>query len=285
MSKFDDFYNTHVNKAWNKYGQQSVSTYTEWYEPYGGQCVSLIMTYLRYLFPNQVKSSYGNAIDFWTGRSWNGILDLCISVSNAQGGDIVISAGSLPQYGHIWIYKDGQALSQNVLDDPRARMYPISWQGDIYGILRPKTPVTQTVAEPVVKPISKEKDGSVYRLYNASNGDHLYTVDHSEAVACQKAGWKSEGVAWVSPSEGIAVMRLCNPYNGVHHYTTNDSERATLISLGWEGEGVAFYSGGDEPIYRMYNPNSGSHVLTAQTSEHDDLTKAGWKCEDQPMRY
>lgn len=287
MNKFDEFYNTHVNKAWNKYGQQSMGAYTEWYEPYGGQCVSLIMTYLRYLYPNEVKSSYGNAIDFWTGRSWNGILELCTSVSNAQNGDIVISAGSLPQYGHIWIYKDGQAFSQNVLDDPRARLYPISWQGEIYGVLRPKnlTIQTQTVPEPVVKPIAKEKDNSVYRLYHDASGDHLYTLSHDEAVACQKAGWKYEGVGWIAPSKGDAVLRLVNPYNGVHHFTTDENEKAALIKLGWKSEGVAFHSGGTKVIYRMYNPNSGAHVLTAKDSEHNDLSKLGWKCEGQPMRY
>lgn len=284
MSKFNDFYNTHVNKSWTKYGQEYKGSLTQWSEPFGGQCVSLVMTYLRYLYGDKVHASYGNAINFWTNRGSNGIFELCSSVTSMQNGDIVVSAGSLPQYGHIWIYKDGMALSQNVLDDPRARLYPISWQGEIYGILRPKT-ITPTVTQPTVKPITKEKDGSVYRLYNASNGDHLYTIDHAEALECQKAGWKSEGVAWVSPSKGNPVLRLVNPFNGVHHFTLDENEKAALLKLGWKDEGTAFYSGGDKVIYRMYNPNSGAHVLTAQVLEHNGLSQLGWKCEGQPMRY
>ena len=169
------------------------------------------------------------------------------------------------------------ALSQNVLDDPRARLYPMNWQGEIYGILRPKSLTPKTVPTP--KPIVKEKDGSVYRLYNACNGDHLYTIDHSEALACQKEGWKSEGVAWVAPNKGHPVLRLVNPFNGVHHFTIDETEKAALLKLGRKDEGTAFYSGGDRVIYRMYNPNSRAYVLTAQASEHNGLSQLGWKCE------
>lgn len=281
MSKFDEFYQTHINKGWNKYGKEYAGTSTQWYEPFGGQCVSLIMTYLRFLFGDRVQNSYGNAIDFWTGRETNKILELCTAVSTPQDGDIVVSSGSLPQYGHIWIYKGGQAFSQNVLDDPRALLYPLSWQGQIYGVLRPKELTTQ----PTVKPIVKEKENSVYRLYNQASGDHLYTLSHDEAVACQKNGWKYESVGWVAPKDGELVMRLCNPFNGMHHYTANTGEIEGLKKLGWKLEGAAFRSGGKNPVYRMYNPNGGEHIFTASAKEHADLSNAGWVCEGVGFKF
>ena len=113
------------------------------------------------------------------------------------------------------------AWIQNVLDDPRTRLYPMRWQGKIYGVLRPKTLPSKAIQH-AVKPTAKEKDGSVYRLYNASNKDHLYTIDHSEALACQKEGWKFKGVAWIALNKGNPVLRLVNPFNEVHPFTIDE---------------------------------------------------------------
>lgn len=131
---------------------------------------------------------------------------------------------------------------------------------------------------------AKGEEGSVYRLYSPSNGDHLYTTNFEEAEALFKAGWTFEGVAWVSPKTGDPVWRL---YNGKHHhFTSNPEEKAMLEQIGWSSEGVALYSGGQgKPIYRLYNPNGGEHILTAKREEHDGLTKAGWYCEGQPITY
>lgn len=132
--------------------------------------------------------------------------------------------------------------------------------------------------EPTKKEPKEEAEGSVYRLYNPNNGDHLYTVDFNEAKAAQKAGWKYEGVGWVSKMEGHPVFRLISPA-GMHHFTVNENEKDHLVKLGWTLEGTAFYSDGGKTIYRMYNPNSGSHILTGSRKEHDALSKIGWYCE------
>lgn len=134
------------------------------------------------------------------------------------------------------------------------------------------------------KPIAKEKDGSVYRFYNSTTGDHLYTLSHDEAVSAQNNGWGYEGVGWISPKDGKAVYRLFNPNNGVHHYCF-EGEKDALVKAGWKAEGVAFKSGGDEPIYRLYNPNTGIHVLTASHKEHDSLVRIGWTCEGMDIRH
>lgn len=148
---------------------------------------------------------------------------------------------------------------------------------------------TQEAPKPVApkKPdlIKVAAEGSLYRLYNPNNGDHLLTLSNKEANNCQNAGWKYEGIAWVTPAKGDEVYRLVNPNNGYHHFALK-SERDALVKAGWRSEGHAFYSGGEgKSIYRMYNPNSGEHVLTTSSKEHDDLTKAGWKCESTKITY
>lgn len=141
MSKFDDFYNYAKGKVFDTNGNVSSWTTVNWNWAYDGQCVSLIKAYLKYL--GYGVKAYGNAIDFWTNRNGNGILNVCNVASSPQNGDIVVSAGGDPQYGHIFIYYNGQALTQNCCNNPRATVYPLSYQGTIYGYLRPKC-LTQT---------------------------------------------------------------------------------------------------------------------------------------------
>ncbi len=136
--------------------------------------------------------------------------------------------------------------------------------------------------KPVYTPIKKEKDQSVYRLYNKSTGDHLLTLDHKEAEAVHKAGWIYEGVAWIAPKEGDPVYRLY--IDGRHIFTLNPEEKKNLVLHGAADEGVAFRSGGPIEIWRLYNPHTGDHILTASRSEHDGLSKAGWYCEGQKLR-
>lgn len=136
MSKFDEFYTYAVGKVWDTYGNQSTSNVVQWDYPLAGQCVSLIKTYNKYL--GYGLKAYGNAMDYWVNRKSNGILNICNEVSTPKNGDIVISAGDDPRYGHIFIYKDGQAFTQNCCNNPRATLYPLSYQGTIYGYLRPK---------------------------------------------------------------------------------------------------------------------------------------------------
>lgn len=283
MTEIEAFFKSHNNKSWDKYGRLVETSFSQVAEPFAGQCVSLVKTYLIYLFgQDKVKGSYGDAKDYWLNRGSNGILQLCDAVDGFQDGDIVVSAGSDPRFGHIWIYYKGQAFSQNVCADPRALLWPLSYQGTVFGILRPRLPKQEPMKE--ITPVKEEKYGSVYRLYNPVNGDHLYTISFAEARACQSAGWEYEGVVWNAPSKGDSVYRLLNPNNRKHHYTTDSDESKALVDLGWIYEGVAFCSGGSRSIYRMYNPNGGEHIFTGLSEEHDALTKAGWKCEGQPLK-
>lgn len=136
MTVFDNFFAYAQGKVFNTYGNESSSTVVTGYPELAGQCVSLIKAYLKY--GGYGVKAYGDAIQYWTNRNNNGILNVCDVVSSPQNGDIVVSSGSDPRYGHIFIYCNGQAFTQNCYNNPKATLYPLSYQGTIYGYLRPK---------------------------------------------------------------------------------------------------------------------------------------------------
>ena len=122
----------------------------------------------------------------------------------------------------------------------------------------------------------------VYRLFNRSTGEHLYTFSYDEAVMLWNIGWRYEGYAWKSPlRSNTPVYRVYNPVSGEHHYTTSAYEKDLLCLGGWYYEGIAWYS--DDklrvPTYRLYNPNvpsAGSHHYTTSELERDSLIWSGW---------
>ena len=95
----------------------------------------------------------------------------------------------------------------------------------------------------------------VWRLYNPSTGEHIYTADAYEAqVLSTQRGWvhdfNGNQVWWARkplPSEKnpeYPVYRLYNPQGGTygHLFTTDENEREVLLATGdWQDEGVAWY--------------------------------------------
>ena len=127
-------------------------------------------------------------------------------------------------------------------------------------------------------------ENAVYRAYNSSNGEHLYTTNYEEFKVITKNGWNDEGIAFMSElkEKGQAVYRVYNPNNGLHHYTTDVNEKNALVSLGWNDEGVSFYTSKnpkDTPVYRVYNENDSNHHYTMDSNEALALISMGWKNE------
>ena len=147
MANFQDFYNQSYGKVYNTNGDICNASAVDWNgtNNLAGQCVSLIKGYLKW--GGCGVKAYGNAIQFWTGRSYNGILNYCDVASSPQNGDIVVSSGSDARYGHIFIYYNGQAFSQNVCSKPQALLWNLNLQGTIYGYLRPKFITTSNYSE------------------------------------------------------------------------------------------------------------------------------------------
>ena len=121
----------------------------------------------------------------------------------------------------------------------------------------------------------------MYRLYNATSGEHFYTGSIRERDDLVQAGWHYEGIAWSAPvTMGDPVYRLYNPNSGDHHYTMSATERDNVVAAGWIYEGVAWNSASASgvPIYRMYNPNAvtGIHHYTGSMEEVQHLESLGW---------
>lgn len=133
-------------------------------------------------------------------------------------------------------------------------------------------------AQPWTAPI---EGGNVYRCYNPSTGDHMYTTSEIEKDTLLKNGWLDEGIAWKSPKTGQGVFRFYNPSNGDHMYTTDFEEVTSMINQGWIFEGVNFVSNGSRAVYRIYNPYAtrGTHMFTKNSTENNMLRQAGWTYE------
>lgn len=148
--------------------------------------------------------------------------------------------------------------------------------------------VDEPVAPKLVanKPTGKKpavKYLNMFRLYNPNSGEHFYTSSQKELKTVCEAGWRYEGVGWVSPDSGAAVFRLYNPNAGDHHYTTSSRERDGLVRAGWRYEGIGWRSEGDDgtAVLRQYNPNAraGAHNFTVSPQEAKHLVAAGWRDE------
>lgn len=125
----------------------------------------------------------------------------------------------------------------------------------------------------------------LYRLYNETTGEHLFTPKEAEKNSLVAIGWKLEGAAGLIPAtDGDAVYRLYNPWTGEHHYTTATDEVKNLAKIGWKDEGVCFYSSRSTkrtPVYSLYNPNRTEfyHHYTAKLDEIEQNVRDGWKKE------
>ena len=134
-------------------------------------------------------------------------------------------------------------------------------------------------------------DTTLYRLYNANNGDHYYTANVIEAQFLQSIGWKNEtgtnGYKVVKSSVlGTAVYSVYNPNTGEHLLTASATEAEALKAAGWNwdnGEQAVFYApqGATKAVYRIYNPNTNgpAHHYAGQ-SEAAKVVSLGWKWDN-----
>ena len=142
----------------------------------------------------------------------------------------------------------------------------------------------QTTETTAAKTTPATSTVTMYRLYNASSGEHLYTASAKERSGLIKIGWRDEGVGWYAPSKSnTPVYRMYNPNSGDHHYCLTTQERDTLSGIGWRYEGVGWFSDDSKraPLYRQFNPNAtvGTHNYTYSKTENDSLVSVGWRAE------
>ena len=152
MGTSQEFQNYANGKVFNNRGQIMNINYVQVDEPYGGQCVSLIQGLMAWASKPCVARGHAKA--WWFNRASNGVLNYFDVVSGPpQNGDVGVSVGGDSRYGHIFIYWEGRALSQNVLGKPQALLWPLNYQGAVWGYLRPKfyTNVSAYIATQLIK--------------------------------------------------------------------------------------------------------------------------------------
>jgi hypothetical protein len=132
----------------------------------------------------------------------------------------------------------------------------------------------------------------LYRLYNAGNRHHFYTISASERDnAISTLGYADEGTAcYVFASDphvpgSTPMYKLYNTSTGDYFYTTSAGERDNAIAnFGYSDGGVACYVFssnvlGTSPLYRLYNPTTRDHFYTISASERDNATSLGYATE------
>lgn len=115
---------------------------------------------------------------------------------------------------------------------------------------------------------------AVYRLYNANNGEHLYTTSHEEYNNLKSIGWTGEGIAFYSVNLKVVnhevtsaaavdepgavnktpqgVYRAFNKYVtvGTHNFGGYE-ENATMLANGWLPDNVV--DGKQLPLFMVYD--------------------------------
>ena len=93
-----------------------------------------------------------------------------------------------------------------------------------------------------------EKTYPVFRLYNATTKQHLWTMDADESNRLVASGWQSQGVGWrayaYQVKGTIPLYRLASTNGGTYHLWTSDyNEYMTLTASGggWVREGIGAF--------------------------------------------
>jgi hypothetical protein len=130
--------------------------------------------------------------------------------------------------------------------------------------------------------VAKADDISVYRAYNANNGQHHYTTSYAEYRGLVNLCWRAEGAKFTvlasQANTGIQVYRLYNPNSGEHFFTEDKNEYGAVVSAGWHDEGTAWRGANNgKKLYRLYS--GVEHFYTQSKEENDALVALGWTSE------
>lgn len=286
MGTPQEFYNYALNKVFNNRGQIMDINYVQSGEPYGGQCVSLIQGLMAWGGKPCVPR--GHARDWWFNRASNGVLSYFDVVTGApQNGDVGVSVGGDARYGHIFIYWEGRALSQNVLGNAKAMLWPLNYQGAIWGYLRPKfyTNASTYDASQLIKEngmATFENDTAIVIHRDTPTGASYGTfVKGEKQVYTEK--WVGLGHRWISwiHTNGVrcfAAVSGSESY-GVEPWATIGAPETKDIELTQE-DGIAEFI--VDGVHKHYDNPSGE--IFGQCNSGDKI-RYYWKCVTNGHRY
>lgn len=286
MGTPQEFYNYAINKVFNNKGQIMNINYVQGEEPYGGQCVSLIQGLMAW--GGKPCIARGHAKDWWFNRASNGVLSYFDVVTGApQNGDVGVSVGGDSRYGHIFIYWEGRALSQNVLGNPKAMLWPLNYQGAIWGYLRPKfyTNASTYDASQLIKENGMAtfiNDTKIIIHRDTPTGASYGTfVKGEKQVYTEK--WIGNGHRWISwiHTNGVrcfAAVSGSESY-GVEPWATIGAPETKDIELTQE-DGIATFI--VDGVHKHYDNPSGE--IFGQCNSGDEI-RYYWKCVTNGHRY
>lgn len=286
MGTPQEFYNYAINKVFNNKGQIMNINYVQGEKPYGGQCVSLIQGLMAW--GGKPCIARGHAKDWWFNRANNGVLSYFDVVTGApQNGDVGVSVGGDSMYGHIFIYWDGRALSQNVLGKPQALLWPLNYQGAIWGYLRPKfyTNASTYDASQLIKENGMAtfiNDTKIIIHRDTPTGASYGTfVKGEKQVYTEK--WVGNGHRWISwlHTNGVrcfAAVSGSESY-GVEPWATIGAPETKDIELTQE-DGIATFI--VDGVHKHYDNPSGE--IFGQCNSGDEI-RYYWKCVTNGHRY
>lgn len=286
MGTPQEFYNYALNKVFNNKGQIMNINYVQSSEPYGGQCVSLIQGLMAW--GGKPCIPRGHARDWWFNRASNGVLSYFDVVTGApQNGDVGVSVGGDARCGHIFIYWEGRALSQNVLGNPKAMLWPLNYQGAIWGYLRPKfyTNASTYDASQLIKEngmATFNNDTAIVIHRDTPTGASYGTfVKGEKQVYTEK--WVGLGHRWISwiHTNGVrcfAAVSGSESY-GVEPWATIGAPETKDIELTQE-DGIATFI--VDGVHKHYDNPSGE--IFGQCNSGDEI-RYYWKCVTNGHRY
>lgn len=136
------------------------------------------------------------------------------------------------------------------------------------------------------KSVGKEDLTTVVRMYDGSNGNHIFSDNENEINVLDQnwTNWRNEGAVFSVRHKSFngdqSVTRLHNLSNGDYLYTVNPEEISSLSSDGWILEGTFKVPAANGlPVYRLYNPNMEHHMLTTTDKEKSEMIEQGWQYE------
>lgn len=207
-----------------------------------------------------------NDVDYVTGGWW--------ATSGMAGGSYAM---------FCWYASDGEVWNGGYDNGDAEQLFPLGSEPQ--------------PAEPEILLPDAGPEGTIYRLFNPSNGDHLYTVSLEERYYLILSGWEDEMSPGISASSEprYPVYRMVNNESGEHIFTADLREKSALENAGWsvekgwaaenDGDPEFYGSEGGEAVYRLFNPNAttaiGSHHYTMDQNEIKTLTtQYGWEVDN-----
>lgn len=286
MGTPQDFYNYALNKVFNNQGQIMNINYVQTTSPYGGQCVSLIQGLMAW--GGKPCVARGNARDWWFNRASNGVLNYFDVVTGSpQNGDVGVSVGGDARYGHVFIYWEGRALAQNVLNRPQAMLWPLNYQGAIWGYLRPKFYTqastysdSQLISEHGKATFNNQTAIIIHR--DSPTGASYGSFVKGEAQEYTEK-WIGLGHRWISwiHTNGVRCFAAVSgsEQRGVDMWATISAPDTENIELTQE-DGVATFT--VDGVHKHYDNPSGE--IFGQCNAGDKI-RYYWKCVTNGHRY